>query len=123
MSQMGQKRRLGHAEPVSAYTPISDIAAASRTDAKCPKLPFHKPRRATRANWQLLLSCAMAIDTGNQRIARLTPLSDLLTLIESRVGPVTPHRFVLPDGTGGILAEDIMAAERPAHAIALRDGF
>ena len=65
----------------------------------------------------------MAVDPSNQRVARLTPLSDVLTLIESRVGPVIPHKFALPDGTGGILAEDILAAKRPAHAIALRDGF
>ncbi len=59
----------------------------------------------------------------SQLIARLTPLGDVLALIETRTGPVTPHTCVLPDGAGSILAEDIMAAERPAHAIALRDGF
>jgi molybdopterin molybdotransferase len=65
----------------------------------------------------------LVADRTNQSIARLTPLSDVLALIESRVGPVTPRQCALSDGAGGILAEHIVVAERPARAIALRDGF
>jgi molybdopterin molybdotransferase len=65
----------------------------------------------------------MAVDLRSQWIARLTPLGDALDLIESRAGAVVAHKYALPDNAGGILAEDIAVAERPAHAIALRDGF
>jgi molybdopterin molybdotransferase len=65
----------------------------------------------------------MVADLRSQSIARLTPLGDVLALIQSRVSPVTPRTCTLPDGAGGILAEDVVVAERPAHAIALRDGF
>jgi molybdopterin molybdotransferase len=59
----------------------------------------------------------------SQFIARLTPLGDVLALIEARTGPVVPHKCALLDGAGGIAAEDIVVAEQPAHAVALRDGF
>jgi molybdopterin molybdotransferase len=65
----------------------------------------------------------LVADRTSQSIARLTPLRDVLALIESRVGLVKPHKCALSDSAGGILAEDILVAERPAHAIALRDGF
>lgn len=65
----------------------------------------------------------MVADLPSQSIARLTPLGDVLALLESRVGPVAPQRCTLPDGAGGILADDIVVAERPERAIALRDGF
>lgn len=65
----------------------------------------------------------MVADLRSQSIARLTPLGDVLALIGSRVGAVTPHKCTLLDGAGGILAEDVFVAERPACAIALRDGF
>src|SRR5579859_6666796 len=65
----------------------------------------------------------MTVDISNQRIARLTPLSDVLALIGSRVAPVLPQNVALHDGARCILAEDILGAERPAHASALRDGF
>lgn len=58
-----------------------------------------------------------------QSIARLVPLGDVLALIESRVGPVMPRTCALRDAAGGILAEDVVVAERPAHAMALRNGF
>ena len=65
----------------------------------------------------------MVADLRSQSIARLTPLGDVLALIDSRLGVVTPRTCALPDAAGGILAEDVVVAERPAHAIALRDGF
>lgn len=65
----------------------------------------------------------MAADLRNQFIARLTPLGDVLALIKARAASVMPHKCALPDGVGGILAEDIVVGERPAHATALRDGF
>ena len=65
----------------------------------------------------------MVTDLNSQSIARLTPLGDVLALSESRVGPVVPRKSALPDAAGGILAEDIVARQRPAQAIALRDGF
>jgi molybdopterin biosynthesis enzyme len=65
----------------------------------------------------------MATHLGNQQIARLTPLGDVLALIKARAGPVMPHKHALAQAAGSILAKDIVASERPAHAIALRDGF
>jgi molybdopterin molybdotransferase len=65
----------------------------------------------------------MAARLSNQQIARLTPLGDVLALMKTRAAPVVPHKHALAQAAGRILAEDIVAAERPAHAIALRDGF
>jgi len=65
----------------------------------------------------------MVADLRNQSIARLTPLGDVLALIEARVGLVAPRKCALLDGSRGILAEDIVVAEQPVHPIALRDGF
>jgi molybdopterin molybdotransferase len=65
----------------------------------------------------------MATRLSNQQIARLTPLGDVLALVKTRVGPVMPHKCALAQAAGRILAEDIVVTERPAHAIALRDGF
>src|SRR6516164_36335 len=65
----------------------------------------------------------MAIDSSVQRIARLTPLSAILALIEEQVAAVAARRTALAEAVGAALASDVYAAERPAHAIALRDGF
>jgi molybdopterin biosynthesis enzyme len=65
----------------------------------------------------------MTADRSRQFIARLTPLGDVLALIESRVGPVTPRKCAFSDAAGAILADDVVAAERPTRPIALRDGF
>jgi molybdopterin molybdotransferase len=65
----------------------------------------------------------MTTRLSNQQIARLTPLADVLALMKKRAGPVMPHKCALAHAAGSILAEDIVAAERPAHAVALRDGF
>jgi len=65
----------------------------------------------------------MSDDSSIQRIARLTPLSAVLMLIESRIEPVRPQSWRLIHASGRTLAEDAVAFERPAWPIALRDGF
>jgi molybdopterin molybdotransferase len=66
----------------------------------------------------------MSDDSSIQRIARLTPLSAVLMLIESRIEPVRPQSWRrLIHAYGRTLAEDAVAFERPAWPIALRDGF
>jgi hypothetical protein len=64
----------------------------------------------------------MVMEPSSQRIARLTPLCDVLALIESGVGSVATRKCALPDAEGATLVEDIVV-ERPARATALRDGF
>jgi molybdopterin molybdotransferase len=65
----------------------------------------------------------MSADSSIQRIDRLTPLHAILACIESRVAPVAPRRRPLVSAHGATLAEDVVSAERPQRAIALRDGF
>jgi molybdopterin molybdotransferase len=65
----------------------------------------------------------MGADSSTQRIVRLTPLDAILACIQSRVAPVAPRRSALAWAHGATLAEDVVSAERPQHAIALRDGF
>jgi len=65
----------------------------------------------------------MVADRHSQFIARLTPPGDVLALIETRVNSVMPRKCALSDAAGGILAEDVVVAEQPTRAIALRDGF
>jgi len=61
--------------------------------------------------------------SGLQRIARLTPLAAVLARIDAQVEAVKPQRWATPATLGYTLAEDIVTSERPAHPIALRDGF
>jgi molybdopterin molybdotransferase len=65
----------------------------------------------------------MAVDSSIQRITRLTPLSAILALIESRVAVVTPHKSAVALAFGCTLADDIVASKLPPMTIALRDGF
>jgi len=65
----------------------------------------------------------MAIDSSIQRITRLTPLSAILALIDSRVGAVEPQKSALGAARDFTLAEDVVSSERPPRPIALRDGF
>ncbi len=65
----------------------------------------------------------MADDSSAQRIARLTPLSEILALIEARVRAVPPQKMRSADVEGHIIAEDVVAAMLPRRAIALRDGY
>ncbi len=60
---------------------------------------------------------------GQQRLGRLTPLGDVLSLIETRVAPVVPTTRPLRQAGDFTLAEDVVAAAQPPRAIALRDGF
>src|SRR5208282_960761 len=71
----------------------------------------------------VLIIAAMVVDSSIQRIARLTPLRDVLALVESRVGAVKPRPCRLASALGRMLADDVVAAERPPQPIALRDGF
>jgi molybdopterin biosynthesis enzyme len=65
----------------------------------------------------------MAVDSSTQRITRLTPLSAILALIESRVAMVAPQKRAVAAALGCTLAEDVMASQLPPLTIALRDGF
>lgn len=66
----------------------------------------------------------MAGELENQRIARLTPLDDVLAAIAASVSAVSPHAIDLSGALDRVLAEDIVAvADQPATARALRDGY
>jgi molybdopterin molybdotransferase len=58
-----------------------------------------------------------------QRIGRLTPLDDVLARMARLVAPVKPCEVRTAAAWGATLAEDIVAGERPATALALIDGF
>ena len=58
-----------------------------------------------------------------QRIDRLTPLDDVLARIARLVEPVRPCEVRTAAAWGATLAEDLVAGERPAMALALIDGF
>jgi molybdopterin molybdotransferase len=58
----------------------------------------------------------------SQRIARLTPLADVVACVDRLVRPVSPRLAEL--ASGRTLAEDVVApAAHPPRALALRDGF
>ncbi len=61
--------------------------------------------------------------TSPQRIARLTPLSAIVALIEARVGAVAPRKSAPAPVLGATLAADVVAPQWPPRPIALRDGF
>jgi len=59
-----------------------------------------------------------------QRIARLTPLDDVLRRIGQCVDPVTPREMRTAAALGATLAQDIaVAAPHPAAPLALIDGW
>jgi molybdopterin biosynthesis enzyme len=59
-----------------------------------------------------------------QRIAWLTPLREVVAMIEARVSSVAPQEVELGLAFGRVLAADVVApADCPPAAIALRDGF
>jgi len=58
-----------------------------------------------------------------QVITRLTPLADVLALVDRRVRPVAPREIEVAAAAGRVLAADIVAPARPATAIALLDGW
>ena len=65
----------------------------------------------------------MVVDSSIQRIARLTPLSAVLAVVATRIGAVKPRKSPVAAARGHVLAEDVVASERPPRPIALRDGF
>ncbi len=65
----------------------------------------------------------MAHDSSTQRIARLTPLSTILAIIETRVTAVTPLRIRPVGAQDRTLAEDVTTFPQPRRTIALRDGY
>jgi molybdopterin molybdotransferase len=65
----------------------------------------------------------MAVDSSMQRIARLTPLGDVLAIVDARVGVVTPRTCPLVSARGRVLAEDVAVKQLPPAPIALRDGY
>jgi len=66
----------------------------------------------------------MVADSELQRIARLTPLADVLSSFDIGVGPVEPREVSIAAATGKALAADIAAAgNHPEFALALRDGY
>jgi molybdopterin molybdotransferase len=65
---------------------------------------------------------AAASDTI-QTIARLTPLADVLAVVDLDVKPITPRTVELSVAAGRVLAVDAMAPARPSAALAMLDGW
>jgi molybdopterin biosynthesis enzyme len=58
-----------------------------------------------------------------QTIARLTPLADVLAMVDLEAKPVAPRTVDLSAATGCTLAVDAAAPRQPVSALALRDGW
>ena len=58
-----------------------------------------------------------------QTIARLTPLADVLAMVDLDVKPVTPRTIDLGAAPGRTLAVDAMSRARPNVSIAMLDGW
>ena len=58
-----------------------------------------------------------------QIITRLTPLADVLAMVDLDVKPVTPRTVDLTGASGRTLAVDALAPARPSAALALLDGW
>jgi molybdopterin molybdotransferase len=66
----------------------------------------------------------MVADSEIQRIARLTPLADVLASFDLSIGPVEPREKVVGNALGLTLAASTVIAEHhPPAALALRDGY
>ncbi|MBM3529984.1 MAG: molybdopterin-binding protein [Alphaproteobacteria bacterium] len=66
----------------------------------------------------------MVADSEIQRIARLTPLADVLASFDLSVGAVAPREVAAADAAGCTLAADaVVAAGHPKAALALLDGY
>ena len=66
----------------------------------------------------------MVAEIENQRIARLTPLNEVVQSFDTSVEPVTPREEDVGSALGKTLAADAVVAEAwPKTAIALRDGY
>jgi molybdopterin biosynthesis enzyme len=64
-----------------------------------------------------------AVSETIQTIARLTPLSDVLAMVDIEVKPVTPRTIDLSAAQGRTLAVDAMSRARPNVSIAMLDGW
>ena len=66
----------------------------------------------------------MVADSEIQRIARLTPLADVLANFDLSIGPVEPREEAVGNALGLTLAASAVIGERhPEQALALRDGY
>ena len=64
-----------------------------------------------------------AVSETNPTIAKLTPLADVLALIDREVQPVAPRNVVPGEALHRVLAADAVAAALPRQALALIDGW
>ena len=58
-----------------------------------------------------------------QMIARLTPLAEVLAMVDLGVKPITPRTVDLTAAAGRTLAVDAVAPWRPSLALAMLDGW
>ncbi len=58
-----------------------------------------------------------------QRIARLTPLDEVLARIDALVEPVEPREVAMAAASGRVLAADVIVPSHPQVPLALRDGW
>jgi molybdopterin biosynthesis enzyme len=65
----------------------------------------------------------MASSEAIQIISRLTPLADVLAMLDTDVKPVTQRTIDVFAATGRTLAADALAPARPTSALALQDGW
>jgi len=66
----------------------------------------------------------MVADSEIQRIARLTPLADVLASFDLSIRPVVPREQAVANAVGRTLAADAMpVVGHPQAALALRDGY
>jgi molybdopterin biosynthesis enzyme len=59
----------------------------------------------------------------NQRIARLTPLNDVMSRIDARATTIAVREIEIRAAAGRTLAADAIASVRPSAPLALRDGW
>ena len=65
----------------------------------------------------------MAVSEATQTISKLTPLADVLVMIDAEVKPITQRTVDVFAAAGRTLAADAMAPSRPASSLALLDGW
>ena len=92
---------------------VQELQIGGTSWARLKYLKGHKVKHGTMA----------AASETIQTIARLTPLADVLAMVDLRVKPVTPRTLDVPAAAGRALASDAMAAARPTAALALLDGW
>jgi molybdopterin biosynthesis enzyme len=60
---------------------------------------------------------------SSQRIERLTPLADVLALIDAQLAPIVPREVGVSEALGRVLAGDIDVRSHPPAPLSLRDGY